>query len=277
MRQVTHTTDLLSLNQIGQSRSILDVVDTVRRIANYDTIVSIFDETGIGKELIASALHYSISSNSGPFIPCNCGALQDSLFESELFGHEKDAFTNAYKEHAGLIELADHGTLYLDKISILHSLSTFRIADYSYLLCQKDKYFHQFTTQRYAVLMTVKKTSHVRRYPEAGNWLCARKGASYCICILLSILPACSGTKHPMTWQQRRLDNPTKLELQWERNNHVMIYESMKDYEVEHALDNHFDRVESMMFINTVITDEHGDQLKDPETGKVITETDGCD
>jgi hypothetical protein len=99
----------------------------------------------------------------------------------------------------------------------------------------------------------------------------------YLLCISLSVISACAATKQPLTWQQRRLDNPTKLELQWERNNHVMIYESMKDYEVEHALDNHFDRVESMMFINTGITDESGNQLKDPKTGKVITEADGCD
>ena len=56
-----------------------------------------------------------------------------------------------------------------------------------------------------------------------------------------------------------------------------MIYEGMKDREVEHAFDNHFDRIESMMFVNTVVTDENGEPLKDPETGRVMTEPDGCE
>ena len=87
----------------------------------------------------------------------------------------------------------------------------------------------------------------------------------------------CACSTQPLTWQQRRLDYPTKAELQWERNNHVMIYEGMKDREVEHAFDNHFDRIESMMFVNTVVTDENGEPLKDPETGRVMTEPDGCE
>ena len=88
-------------------------------------------------------------------------------------------------------------------------------------------------------------------------------------------MSACS-TQH-LTWQQRRLEQPTEAELQWERNNHVMIYEGMKDREVEHALDNHFNRVQSMMFVNTVVTDDKGNPLKDPESGDVVVEHDGCD
>ena len=85
---------------------------------------------------------------------------------------------------------------------------------------------------------------------------------------------ACS--TQPLTWQQRRLEHPTAAELQWERNNHVMIYEGMKDWEVEHALDKHFKRVQSMMFIDTVVTDDDGLPLKNPDTGIVVTEDDGC-
>lgn len=88
-------------------------------------------------------------------------------------------------------------------------------------------------------------------------------------------MSACS-TQH-LTWQQRRLEQPTVAELQWERNNHVLIYEGMKDREVEFALDNHFDRIESMMFINTVVTDKNGEPLKDPESGEFVVEHDGCD
>jgi hypothetical protein len=92
-----------------------------------------------------------------------------------------------------------------------------------------------------------------------------------------SALSACADTKQPLTWQQRRLEYPTEPELRWESKNRVMIYEGMTDREVKHALDNHFDRIESMMFINTVVTDENGEPLKDPETGRVVTEIDGCD
>lgn len=97
------------------------------------------------------------------------------------------------------------------------------------------------------------------------------------VLILPVALSACTSTKQPLTWQQRRIELPTKLELQWESNNHVMIYEGMKDHEVERAFDDHFDRIESMMFINTVVTDENGEPLKDPKTGHVVTEPDGCD
>ena len=79
-----------------------------------------------------------------------------------------------------------------------------------------------------------------------------------------------------ITWQQRRLNYPTIEELQWERNNHIMIYENLTDQEVEHAVDKHFNRVQSMMFVNTVVTDHDGSPLEDPDTGKIVTEDDGC-
>ena len=87
----------------------------------------------------------------------------------------------------------------------------------------------------------------------------------------------CACSMQPLTWQQRRLEQPTTAELQWERSGHVMIYEGMTDREVELALEDHFNRVQSMMFINTVITDDKGNPLKDPESGEVVTEKDGCD
>jgi hypothetical protein len=87
----------------------------------------------------------------------------------------------------------------------------------------------------------------------------------------------CACSMQPLTWQQRRLEQPTTAELQWERNIHVMIYEGMNDREVEHAMTAHFNRVQSMMFVNTVVTDDKGNPLKDPESGKVVREKDGCD
>ena len=87
----------------------------------------------------------------------------------------------------------------------------------------------------------------------------------------------CACSTQPLTWQQRRLEQPTTAELQWERSGHVMIYEGMKDREVMLALDKHFNRVQSMMFVNTVVTDDKGNPLKDPESGEVVVEDDGCD
>ncbi|NNK14022.1 MAG: sigma-54-dependent Fis family transcriptional regulator [Desulfofustis sp.] len=113
------STDIASINLIGQSRAILDVLATVKRIADFDVVVSIYGETGTGKELVARSIHYCGKRSAGPFIPVNCGALQDNLFESELFGHEKGAFTDARHEHPGLIEQADTGTLFLDEIEAL--------------------------------------------------------------------------------------------------------------------------------------------------------------
>ena len=111
---------LLAINLVGRSEALLRVIDIVKRIAEYDVIVSIYGETGTGKELIARALHYLSSRADGPFVPVNCGSLHDSLVESELFGHKRGAFTDARSDHAGFIERARGGTLFLDEI---HSLS----------------------------------------------------------------------------------------------------------------------------------------------------------
>jgi DNA-binding NtrC family response regulator len=111
--------ELLAINLIGKSRALRDVIATVRRIANYDVVVSIYGETGTGKELVARSIHYTGKRAAGPLIAVNCGALPDSLFESELFGHEKGAFTDARTEHSGLIQQAESGTLFLDEIETL--------------------------------------------------------------------------------------------------------------------------------------------------------------
>jgi hypothetical protein len=98
-----------------------------------------------------------------------------------------------------------------------------------------------------------------------------------CVGALSCALSVCACSAQPLTWQQRRLEQPTDKELQWERSGHVMIYEGMTDRVVENAMIAHFDRVQSMMFINTVITDDKGNPLKDPESGNIVTEKDGCD
>lgn len=111
--------DLLGINLIGRSRALCVVIGMIRRLASHDVTVAIYGETGTGKELVAQALHYTGARAAGPFIPVNCGALTDTLFESELFGHERGAFTDARREHAGLVAQAEGGTLFLDEIEAL--------------------------------------------------------------------------------------------------------------------------------------------------------------
>jgi two-component system response regulator HydG len=88
----------------------------VERVAPTDTAVAIFGESGTGKELVARAIHDRSKRAKGPFIKVNCGALAETLLESELFGHERGAFTGAVKRKLGRFELADGGTLFLDEI-----------------------------------------------------------------------------------------------------------------------------------------------------------------
>jgi transcriptional regulator with GAF, ATPase, and Fis domain/CHASE2 domain-containing sensor protein len=92
------------------------VIEFVEKIADSDAPVLILGESGTGKELIARAICKRSHRNSGPFIAVNCGALSESLLESELFGHEKGAFTGAVRDKAGRFELADRGTIFLDEI-----------------------------------------------------------------------------------------------------------------------------------------------------------------
>ena len=103
-------------NIVGRSVPMRRAFDLVRQVAKWDTTVLIRGESGTGKELIASAIHYHSPRAGGPFVRLNCAALPDNLLESELFGHEKGAFTGATTRRQGRFELADGGTLFLDEI-----------------------------------------------------------------------------------------------------------------------------------------------------------------
>jgi DNA-binding NtrC family response regulator len=104
---------------IGRSRSIQAVLAQVRAVADSDASVLLLGESGTGKELVARALHWSSSRRAGPFVPVNCAAVPESLLESELFGHEKGAFTGADRKRAGLFAAAHGGTLFLDEVGDL--------------------------------------------------------------------------------------------------------------------------------------------------------------
>lgn len=104
---------------IGSDPALLNVLDTVRRIAPTDAPVLITGENGTGKELIAEALHRNSRRRSGPFVKVNLGGIAPSLFESEMFGHRKGAFTGAVADRKGRFEMADGGTIFLDEIGDL--------------------------------------------------------------------------------------------------------------------------------------------------------------
>ena len=101
---------------IGNSLSMRKIFSIIDQVAQKDSTVLIQGESGTGKELIARAIHNKSMRSENPFIKINCGALNDNLLESELFGHEKGAFTGAIKQKKGRFELADKGTLFLDEI-----------------------------------------------------------------------------------------------------------------------------------------------------------------
>ncbi|MDM8544345.1 sigma-54 dependent transcriptional regulator [Desulfococcaceae bacterium HSG9] len=106
-------------NIIGKSKAMRDVFDLIVKIAPASATVLIEGESGTGKELVAKSIHYNSSRRDKPFVAVNCSALVETLLESELFGHEKGAFTGAVAKKKGRFELADSGTLFLDEIGEL--------------------------------------------------------------------------------------------------------------------------------------------------------------
>lgn len=108
-----------TLTMVGQSETFQRAQRLLQRYAACNAPVLIEGETGTGKELAAREIHYASARSLGPFVPVNCGALQDNLIESALFGHRRGAFTDAKSNEAGLVEYARGGTLFLDEIDSL--------------------------------------------------------------------------------------------------------------------------------------------------------------
>jgi len=106
-------------NFIGSSNSIQQIFSLINRVSELNVNVLVSGESGTGKELVARAVHYSGSRKDGPFIPVNCGAIPETLIESEFFGHSKGAFTGAMRDKKGLFEEANGGTIFLDEIGDL--------------------------------------------------------------------------------------------------------------------------------------------------------------
>ena len=106
-------------NIIGQSSKMVSLYDLLEKVSPTKTNILITGESGTGKELVAKAIHYNSPRKEKPFVTLNCGAIPETLIESELFGHMKGAFTDAIATKKGLFEVADEGTLFLDEISEL--------------------------------------------------------------------------------------------------------------------------------------------------------------
>jgi len=104
---------------IGETGGLRDVMEMVRQVAGLDSPVLLLGETGVGKEVIANTIHYTSPRQDGPFVKVNCGAIPESLIDSELFGHEKGAFTGALSRKRGRFERAHNGTIFLDEIGEL--------------------------------------------------------------------------------------------------------------------------------------------------------------
>ena len=103
-------------NIIGDSERMQKVFETIDKVADTDSTILILGDSGTGKELVAKAIHYNSYRRNGPFVPVNCAAIPGELLESELFGHERGAFTGAIRTRIGRFELANGGALFLDEI-----------------------------------------------------------------------------------------------------------------------------------------------------------------
>jgi two-component system response regulator PilR (NtrC family) len=104
---------------VGNSPPMHQIFEMIRRVSQTPTNILITGESGTGKEVIAKAIHYNGPLKDKPFVTVNCGAIPESLMESEMFGHKKGSFTGAVVDKAGLFEVADHGTLFLDEVGEL--------------------------------------------------------------------------------------------------------------------------------------------------------------
>ena len=118
-RKLTPTKETSFMGIVGKSEEMRNIFSLISKIANSDSTVLVQGETGTGKELVASAIHKLSGRGNKPFVTVNCGAISKDLIESELFGHEKGAFTSAHQQRQGAFESANTGTIFLDEIGEL--------------------------------------------------------------------------------------------------------------------------------------------------------------
>lgn len=136
---------------VGSSKKMQEILKLIGKIAPKNSTVLIQGESGTGKEVIADAIHRHSNRSNGPFIKVNCGALPDTLLESELFGHEAGAFTGAIKKRRGRFELADGGTIFLDEVNALSPPTQIKLL----------RILQQFTFERVGGEQTLKTDARV--------------------------------------------------------------------------------------------------------------------
>ncbi|MFZ6675465.1 sigma-54 interaction domain-containing protein [Undibacterium sp. Xuan67W] len=176
--------DLPRYNLIGSSATFQQTCRQIEKIASVDATILIAGETGTGKELAARAIHYQSGRSCKPFIPINCGALPEALIESELFGHDRGAFTDAKLASPGLVSEADGGSMFLDEVDAL-SLK----AQAAILRFLQDKTYRRVGSgiQRYAdVRFIVASNANLEQLVETRQF---RRDLLYRINVLMLRMP----------------------------------------------------------------------------------------
>jgi len=112
---------------IGESQSAVQIKNKIIKISPFDVTVLLQGETGTGKELCAKLIHFLSKRSQGPFVPINCAAIPPELFENELFGHKRGAYTNANSTESGIVHSAEGGTLFLDEVESLNEYSQIKL------------------------------------------------------------------------------------------------------------------------------------------------------
>ncbi|MHB8110137.1 MAG: sigma-54 interaction domain-containing protein [Syntrophorhabdaceae bacterium] len=127
LKKIIGSVQAPSLDIIGHSKPMQDIFGLIAQVADSKTSVLITGETGTGKELVAQAIHTNSPRKKGPFVQVNCAAIPDTLIESELFGHEKGAFTGAVQQRRGRFEEANNGTIFLDEVGELSAAAQVKL------------------------------------------------------------------------------------------------------------------------------------------------------
>jgi len=169
---------------VGKSKAMVEIFDRIRTVAPTEATVLIEGESGTGKELMARAIHYRSPRKGGPFVKVNCASLAESLLESELFGHEKGAFTGAFKEKPGRFELAHGGTIFLDEIG-----DTSLALQAKLLRVLQEREFERvggIQTRKTDVRIIAATNKDLRREIEKGNF---REDLYYRLCVVPIHLP----------------------------------------------------------------------------------------
>ncbi len=174
-----------AMNLTGQSRPFLDAVSLIKRMARCQAAVLIEGETGTGKENAARAIHYLGARAEHGFVPVNCAAIPDELFESELFGHEQGAFTDAKLAQKGLVEIAQGGTLFLDEVDSLTPKA--QAALLRFLQTQEYRPLGAKHTQQANVRIVAATNADLRKKSRTANF---REDLYFRLNVLHLVMPA---------------------------------------------------------------------------------------